>query len=139
MPTPAGDEPNRIQDLSRDLQNIARGDAQAPGEFKDDLVTLTSEKPDALGAAQAMADRTAAAVTGASLPTATADQLAQQLWFTFKARTISERQITQLQSDVRNTLTSAGAGPDKIQPVVDQVAEVQKALNEAPRRWYQLF
>src|SRR5688572_19010711 len=40
MPVPTGEQPNKLEDISRDLQNLAARDANAPSELSDDLSSL---------------------------------------------------------------------------------------------------
>src|SRR5688572_29561964 len=40
MPVPTGEQPNKIEDISRDLQHLAARDANATSELSDDLSSL---------------------------------------------------------------------------------------------------
>jgi hypothetical protein len=139
MPVPAGDDPGRITDLMGDLDSISRGDADGQESLTEDLLIFTQGKPQADAAVKELGTRTAAALKGRSLADEPTKAYANQLYLTVRAWRLSERQVKTLQTDVQTTLTSGGIPMEAAQPIVDQVAEVQRAVNETPRRWYQWF
>ena len=138
-PRAEGDVPNRVGDLGRDLQNVAGGDKQAPQDLRDDLVVFVDNKPERLAPVEELSRRTSDAVVGKKLGDQQAQQLAQQLWTAVAARQMSDKQVQNLQKDVQATLTAVGVPDDRTQRVVAQVADVQKAVSERKRRWYEWF
>jgi hypothetical protein len=61
------------------------------------------------------------------------------LWLSVAARDISERQIESLQNDTQSLLASVGIPEERAQQVAVQVGEVQRAVTNRPRRWYEFF
>jgi hypothetical protein len=139
IPMPRGEDQNRIDDLSRNLENIARGDPDGPRDLADDLLTMTSDGEEPQRLVAELAQRTVPLVAGRSLSEDASQALGRQLWMTVAARELSERQIEQLQTEVRGTLTALGGTEAQVEPVVTLVGEVQRAVTLRPRRWYQLF
>ena len=138
--TPPLDEQgmNRISDLSRDLQSIARGDAGAPRDFADDLLVLV-DSSDARPAVEGFAGRLAEAVASATLAAPAADQLAHTCWMVVGATEMSDRQIRSLQAELRSQLAAAGIPQDRADAVVADVPMVQRAVTTRPRRWYEVL
>ena len=139
LPRAEGDVPNRVGDLGRDLQNIAGGDTQAPQDLRDDLVVFLDNKRERVPAVEELSRRTSEAIAGRKLPDQQAQQLAQQLWTTVAARQMSDKQVETLQKDVQATLTAVGVPDDRTERVVAQVSDVQKAVSDRKRRWYEWF
>jgi len=137
LPMPDGDDPNRIEDLSRNLLNIAGGDPQAPRDLADDLAIFVAEKPDAQPAVAELANRAAAAVRGAMLTEEVARELADELWRTLRADQFSDTQIENLTAEVETTLAMAGIPAERADPVAAQVTEVQELVRTRERRWYE--
>jgi hypothetical protein len=138
VPTPDARRQEELNDVARDLQYIASGqDPDAPKYLEDDLrkYSRDSGRP----AVDELSRRTIAALTGTTLNDDVAQQLAQNLWVGISARELSERQIEGLQDEVQSLLTSSGVADDRAQLVSAQVGEVQRAVSDRPRRWYELF
>jgi hypothetical protein len=138
MPTPNESVQEDLSDVVRDLQNVAGENAQAPEELAEDLRKY-AVRPAAVPAVDELTRRTAAALSGAMLTEQHAQRLAQTLWVTIAARELSERQVEVLQGDVQTMLTSIGVPEAGAQQVAAQVGEVQRAVSDRPRRWYELF
>ena len=138
MPTPNPTVQEELQDVSRDLQNVARNDASAPEELAHDLRRYIV-RPSAVPTVDELTRRTARVLPNTKLTDQTAQQLAHNLWVTVSARELSERQVESLQNDVQSLLMSTGMPEENAQPVAEQVGEVQRAVTERPRRWYELF
>lgn len=68
-----------------------------------------------------------------------AQRLTHNLWLSVAARDISERQVESLQNDTQSLLVSVGVAEVRAQEVATQVGEVQRAVTDRPRRWYELF
>jgi hypothetical protein len=128
-----------VGDLSRDLLSIAGGDTQAPQDLRDDLVVFLDNKRERYPAVEELSRRTSEAIAGKKLPDQQAQRLAQQLWTTVAARQMSDKQVENLQKDVQATLTAAGVPDDRTERVVAQVNDVQKAVSDRKRRWYEWF
>ncbi len=78
-------------------------------------------------------------LVGKTLNDTTAQRLAHSLWTSVAARELSERQVETLQNDVQSQLVAIGVAEPQAQQVAAQVGEVQKAVGNRPRRWYELF
>lgn len=138
LPVPEGDDAGRITDLEHNLDNISRGDPQAPKDLADDLNVYSPAEQEAQAAVTELANRTAAVLSGRSLSEAATQELARQLWMTVKANELSERQVQALQAEVQTGLAAAGVPTDRVEPLTTQIAEVQRHVGR-PRRWYQWF
>jgi hypothetical protein len=139
MPAASGEIPNRLQDLSRDLQSVAGGDAQASKDLADDLRVFIEAKPDTVSAVNELARRTSEVVTGKTLNEQSAQRLAHHLWTAVAAREISERQVESLQNDTQALLVSVGVPEENAQSVATQVGDVQRVVTARQRRWYEFF
>jgi hypothetical protein len=135
VPAPQGEQTNRVDDISRDLQNLANNDANAPAELYDDLTYLESvpRPPERL---KEMADALAVALRGGKLPDADARQAATLIFQLVAARDLSQGQIERVGSELRSALVKAGATPD----VADRVSAAGAALagdvTQNKKRWY---
>ena len=139
VPAPNATVQEELVDVSRDLQYIASGsDPGAAGDLAADLRKYTS-RTTAVPAVDELSARAAAAVGGSKLTQQTADQLAQKLWLSVAARDMSERQVEGLQNETQSLLVSMGIPEERAAPVAAQVGEVQRAVTDRPRRWYELF
>src|SRR5262245_30555488 len=54
-PAETSETPNRLHDLTRDLQSVAAGEAEASKDLADDLAVF-AEKPEGVSAARNLAD-----------------------------------------------------------------------------------
>jgi hypothetical protein len=138
VPTPNAATQNEIDDMSRDLLGIAARDAESQKYLVDDLQKYTqvsSNRP----AFDELARRTSTVVQGTKLSEQAAKQLAHDLWLAVSAREMSERQVETLQMDFQDVLISAGVPEANVQPVTEQVLEVQRLVTTRPRRWYEFF
>lgn len=138
VPAPSAATQNEIGDLSRDLLSIAGRDAQAPTDLADDLHKYT-ETASIYPAFDELARRTSVVVAGTKLSEQAAQQLAHDLWLAVSAREMSERQVETLQMGFQTVLVSAGVAEPNVQPVAEQVQEVQRLVTTRPRRWYEFF
>ncbi len=139
-PPPTSDEvQNRIADLGRDLGSVARGDMQARQDLADDLRVFVDGKPEATAPLNELARRASEVVAGKMLTDQNAQRLAHHLWTTAAARELSERQVETLQNDVHALLVSMGVAEDDALNVAAQVAEVQTAVTDRQKRWYEFF
>lgn len=139
VPTPNETVQEELGDVTRDLTYIAGGrDPQAPQDLAEDLRKY-SVRPSAVPAVDELSRRAAQAVAGSRLTEQSAQRLTQNLWLSIAARDLSERQVEALQNDVQSLLMSIGIAEDRAHDVALQVGEVQRAVTNRPRRWYELF
>lgn len=139
MPVPNADVQAELDDVARDLQGVAGGrDPQARQDLADDLRKYT-HRIAAEPAVDEMSRRTAEAIAGIDLQEQAAQRLAHSLWVSVAAQQLSERQIEEVQTDMRLLLTSFGVSEQNAQQVAEQVGAVQSAVNDRPRRWYEVF
>ena len=139
MPTPSEDVQAELDDVTRDLQNIALGrDPQARQDLADDLRKY-SEAPSLDPAVDELSRRAATVLAGVDLAEDAAQQLAHSLWLSVAANELSERQMETLQNDVLSLLMAEGIAEESAQEVAAQIGEVQGAVAARPRRWYELF
>lgn len=135
VPEPQGDQNNRIEDISRDLQNLTRQDADAPAELLDDLTNL---EPVARPQEQlkAVADALAAALAGATLSDEEAHQIATLVFQLVAVRDMSEAQIEQVAADLRDQLVKAGAMPEAADRAADAASALATEVTRNKKRWY---
>ncbi len=138
MPTADAETQNELVDVSHDLQNVARRDPEAPKDLADDL-SKYPRRVTAVPSVNELTRRTATVLVGKTLNDTTAQRLAHSLWTSVAARELSERQVETLQNDVQSQLVAIGVAEPQAQQVAAQVGEVQKAVGNRPRRWYELF
>jgi len=139
VPTPSAETQEELADVARDLQYIASGgDPAAPKYLESDLIKY-ARRGSAEPVVVELARRTSAAVSGVKLADQDAQRLTHNLWLSVAAREISERQVEGLQGDMQALLLSIGVPQDRAEQVAAQVGEVQRAVSDRPRRWYELF
>jgi len=139
MPTPDENIQSELEDVRRDLQAIALArDPQAVQDLADDLRKYT-ESPSAWPAVEELSKRTAAALAGADLSEQPGQRLAHDLWIAVAAFDLSERQVENLQNDVQALLMAEGIAEETAQQVSAQIGDVQGAVNDRSRRWYEVF
>jgi len=137
VPQPTREEQNEIGDVSRDLLSVAGGDKQAQQDLSDDLANF-SPYDAATRFAPQMAARLSRALTGRKVTDEQARAISQQMFVAFSANKLAARQITGIQEEIRKHLAQIGTPEPDIVAVVNQIASVQAAINEAPKRWYQV-
>lgn len=139
MPTPDEGVQEELEDVRRDLQDIAsRRDQQASQALADDLRKYVV-RPSAIAPVDELTRRTAAVLPGKNLSEEAAGQLAYTLWVAVTARELSERQIETLQNDVESQLVRIGVAEDDASQVAAQAGVVQGAVTDRQRRWYEMF
>ena len=138
---PTGDDANRLDDLRRDLAEVVGGSAEGRKNFADDLLVFAEleRKPEAAAAINDLARQSSDAAVATQLKEAAAPPLVRQVWTAVAARELSEKQVTQLQADVKATLTGLGVAEQAAQSIANQVGTVQKAVTERQRSWYEVF
>ena len=138
MPTVNAEIQNELQDITHDLQNVARRDPSGPEDLAHDLGKYPRAS-DEVPAVNELSRRTGEVLVGKSFKEQTAQRLAHSLWTSIAARELSERQMEALQNDVQSQLVAIGVAEPQAQQVAAQVGEVQKAVGDHPRRWYEFF
>lgn len=136
IPVPKGDQPNRVDDISRDLMNVARKDANAPSELLDDLTNLEAapRPPERIKAlAQSLVD----AVTGRTLPDAEAKRVANLVFVAVAAGDLNAAQIEKVGTDLRDTLVKVGAPTDAADRVSGAAVALASEATANKKRWYQ--
>ena len=131
--------PEELYDIRRDLQNVAGKVPAGPTEFADDLRKFVQLRPSAEPAVTELARRTTAVIAGKKMTDQAGDRLAHSLWTGIAGRQFSDRQVESLQNDVHSQLVGLGVPEENAQQVAAQIAEVQKAVTDRPRRWYEWF
>jgi hypothetical protein len=139
LPTPDEDVREELNDVRRDLQDIASNRDAAAGDALAQDVRKYVVRPSAVPAVDEMTRLTAAALPGRIVPDEAGDKLAYSLWVAATARELSESQIEALQNDVQAQLVALGVPQDSAQAIGAQVGRVQGAVTDRQRRWYELF
>ena len=138
MPTADANTLGELEDVRHDLENVAKKDPAAPEDLASDIAKY-SRRATAIPAINELTRRTVNVLAGKTVNEQAGNRLAHSLWMTVAARELSERQIEALQNDVQSILVSIGVAEPQAQQVAAQVGEVQKAVGDRPRRWYEFF
>ena len=138
VPTPDANVREELSDVTKDLQSVAGKDPQAPANLASDIGKYTDD-PTERPAVDELTRRVSRVLPGSKLTEQVAQRLAVDLWAAVAARQSSVRQMEALQNDVQSLLMSVGIPEPEAQQVAAQVGEVQRAVNDRPRRWYELF
>ena len=139
MPTPSTQAKEDMEDIRHDVEYLANGrDPQAPEYLTDDL-TKYARRRSAVPAVEELSRRVAMVLPGAKGTQQNGQQLSHSLWQSIAAIETSERQIQTMQNEMQALLVSMGVAEEGAQRVAAQVGEVQRAVNDHPRRWYELF
>ena len=135
MPVPTGEQPNKLEDISRDLQNLAARDPNAPSELSDDLSSIDPVRrpPESISE---LSRRLATALGGISLSDADAARVANQLFVAMSAQELSRLQIDQLGVDLQATLTGIGADAEAAAAVSTTAKELASSITRNRERWY---
>jgi hypothetical protein len=137
VPQPQGEQANKAEDISRDLQAVASANQSAVNDLRDDLGNLTGQTPPAHLVSELSA-RLSTALAGTTLTDEAAMRLADKLFVATTARDLSERQQVMVRSEVIGALTSAGVPQVRAEPVGAVVADIQTAIGENRKRWWHL-
>jgi hypothetical protein len=135
VPQPQGEQANKAEDISRDLQGVASAERGALNDLRDDLGNLSGQAPPSHLVSELVA-RLSTALAGTTLTDEAAKQLADKLFVATTARDLSERQQTMVRSEVTGALTSLGVPQAKAEPVGQVVTEIQTAIGENRKRWW---
>ena len=135
MPIPVDDQPNRVEDIGRDLKNVASGQPEAESELLSDVLTLDHEEP-ALPLAQEVVRELVSALRGTQLGDAEPQQLARALFVASAGRALSRRQIGRVAEDVTAALVKAGAAEAAAERASAAVRALAASVTRNQKRWY---
>jgi hypothetical protein len=135
MPVPVDEQPNRVEDLGRDLKNVASGQPEAEAELLSDLLTLDSEEPP-LPLAQEVVRELGGALRGKPLGDAEAQQIARALFVVSAGRDLSQRQIGRAGEGVTEVLLKVGADETAARRASAAVTALASAVTRNRKRWY---
>jgi len=135
MPVPVDEQPNRVEDIGRDLKNVASGQPEAEAELLSDLLTLDRDEPP-LPLAQEVVRELASALRGRELGDAGSQQLARALFVVSAGRDLSRRQIGRVGEGVTEVLLEAGADEAAAQRVSAAVVALAASVTRNQKRWY---
>ena len=125
-------------DIGRDIDNVTGGNPDGPVELTDDLLVF-AEGLEAVNATRALSSTLSGMLVNRTLDEQTRSQLATLLWTTVAARDFSERQIDKLKDDMRELLMSSGVSQQDANLAAGWVGNVQKAVTQRSRRWYERY
>jgi len=138
LPAKTQDVPNRLADLTRDLESVAAGDPQAVRDLTDDLLVFTQE-PEGVTATRALSTAVSGMLVKRSLNQDALTRIVTLLWTAVAARDLSERQVDALKDDLRAVLISVGVSQQDANLAAGWVGNVQKAVTLRTRRWYERY
>lgn len=135
MPEPTGEQPNKIDDIGRDLQNLASGDPNARLELAEDVMALdpTTRPPEEVNA---LLQGLSGALAGTDPSAAEADKMANLLFVAASARELSGSQIETVVTDLRESLVSVGADPAAADRASAAASDLATAMTRNRKRWY---
>ena len=139
LPPTTGTVPNELGDISRDLQNLASGNPDGPRDLAEDISHYAEGTDGGQAAAAELSRRLGEALTGKTFKLAEALPLARTCWVAVAGRQLSEKQIENLQNEMRSQLMSLGVAEPQAQKAAAQVGVVQQAVTARHRRWYELL
>ncbi len=134
-PVPTDEQPNKIHDVGRDLQNLAGGQADAAADLLADLRGLDADPPPEKLTQEVQA-ALQDALAGKSLADAEAQQLANFLFTAATGRELSTRQILKVGEDVKALLLKVGASEAAAQRASAAITAVGSAATRNAKRWY---
>jgi hypothetical protein len=135
MPSPQGDQTNRIGDISRDLQNLAAKDVNAPNELYDDLTYLEAT-PRPEPRLRELSQALATALGGTKLSDEDATAIANHLFVAVSGRELSEAQVEQVGDDLRASLVGVGADAQAAERAAVATTALAGEVSENKKRWY---
>ena len=130
---------NEIGDIGRDLRNVASGDPDGSKDLSDDLSHFAEGTSGGQAAATELSRRLGDAVTGKNFDLSLALPVAHTCWVAVAGRQLSEKQVENLQNEMKSQLMTLGVDEQKAQNVAVQVGVVQQAVTARHRRWYELL
>src|SRR5436190_19544024 len=109
LPATTPDTSNELGDISRDMQSVAGGDAQAPKDLSDDITHYAQDTSGGQAAAAELSRRVAEALKGKNIKAGQAMPVAHSCWVAVAGRQLSEKQVENLKNDMKTQLMSLGA------------------------------
>jgi cation diffusion facilitator CzcD-associated flavoprotein CzcO len=138
MPMPDAEQVDRIEDLSRDLQNLAARNETAAKELADDLEVI-GRMPVPAERVQELVRALETSLQGKTLTEDAAKRLAESMFLVMSARQLSDRQIETLQTEVTAQVKALGADEATATNVASAAGRLQEDVRANRRRWYQWF
>jgi hypothetical protein len=135
MPSPQGDQPGRIEDISRDLQNVAAKNPEAPAELLDDLTYLDAA-PRPANRLKELSQALSDALADKPLPDAEAKQVADVLFTAIAVRDLSEKQIEQVGTNLREVLVKVGSQAEAAERAKTAAVALASDVTQNKKRWY---
>lgn len=123
LPVAQGEQANELDDIRRDLHNVAANERNAASDLLQDLAALPLEAPPA-APLQALTDALSGALSGTRLEDADARQLANLLFATVSGEELNDAQVSRVGNEMRTILVRAGANKD----AADRAANAALAL-----------
>lgn len=138
LPAKAGEVPNRISDMKRDMESMMAGDQTALKDLTDDLSVFTEEQ-EGQTAVRGLTNTLAPMLMNRSINDETMTRIVTVLWTATAARDLSERQVDALKDDMRTVLMSVGVSQPDANLAAGRVGDVQKAVTLRTRRWWERY
>jgi hypothetical protein len=138
LPAKAGEVPNRISDMKRDMESMVAGDQTALKDLTDDLSVFT-EEPDGHTAIRALSNTVSAMLVKRMLNDEALTRIVTTMWTAVAARDLSERQVDALKDEMRSVLTSVGVSQPDANLAAGRIGDVQRAVTVRERRWYERY
>jgi hypothetical protein len=130
---------NEIGDIGRDLLNVAGGNPDGPNDLASDLGHYAEDVARGPAAAAELSRRLGDALAGRKFELSQVLPVAHTSWVAVAGRQLSEKQIENLQDEMRSQLMTLGVDEQKAQAAAAQVAVVQQTVTARHRRWYELL
>jgi hypothetical protein len=138
LPAKTDDVPNRLNDLRRDLESMIDGDHQAVQDLADDLSVFTEES-DGATAIRGLSVTMSPMLSKKTVNEDTLTRLVAVLWTAAAAHELSERQVDALKDEMRGLLIATGVSQADANLAAGRIGDVQKAVAQRSRRWYERY
>ena len=138
IPVPIEEQPNKVEDVGRDLQNVAAGEADAERDLQEDLDSFDGT-PRSASLVRRLAAAAGAALKGKAVTDGQAQELARLLFVAVTAEELSPGQIEQLGEDIRTAARGAGADDAAAARLSAAATELQSSITLNRKRWYHVF
>jgi len=135
MPVPTGEQPNKLEDIGRDLQNVSSRAANAQSELTDDLSSLDPTQRPAPRISE-LSQGLVAALGGRELSDADAQRVAALLFVALTAQELNGSQIEQVGTDLQTALTGSGADAQAAARVSATAKALALDITRNRKRWY---
>lgn len=132
---PQGEQANKTDDISRDLQAVAERRTGAVDDLRSDIANLSADEPPE-DLVRELTTRLNDALTGTTLPDDKAIGIARKLFVATTARDLSQRQQQTIKQEVARALADAGVTPPKAESVATVTDEIQTVMNRNRKRWW---